>query len=55
MAEGRIGIVPALIPGTGIGFTGRQVAQGLERFRMAERERVLAFLRVVSTLEFTLQ
>lgn len=37
MAEGRIGIVPALILAAGIGFAGVQVAQGIERFRMAER------------------
>ena len=37
MAEGRIGIVAALILAAGIGFAGQQVAQGIERFRMAER------------------
>ena len=37
MAEGRIGIVPALILAVGIGFAGMQVAGGIERFRMAER------------------
>ena len=37
MAEGRIGIVPALILAAGIGFAGMQVAGGIERFRMAER------------------
>lgn len=37
MAEGRIGIVPALILAAGIAFAGAQVAKGIERFRMAER------------------
>ena len=37
MAEGRIGIVPALILAAGIAFAGMQVAKGIERFRMAER------------------
>lgn len=37
MAEGRIGVVAALILAAGIGFAGQQVAQGIERFRMAER------------------
>ena len=37
MAEGRVGIVPALILAAGIGFAGMQVAKGIERFRMAER------------------
>jgi uncharacterized protein len=37
MAEGRIGLVPALILAAGVAYAGVQVGKGIERFRLADR------------------
>lgn len=37
MAEGRIGLVPALVLAAGIAYAGVQVGKGIERFRLADR------------------